>query len=80
VCSSNVASKGYPGLLSVNYGLSSLICVNAVPLLFYSGDNPENHLMVDRVRRAHSLELTKNASPREVRYCKCKQFLCGQMC
>ncbi|XP_067055560.1 leucine-rich repeat and calponin homology domain-containing protein 1-like isoform X1 [Acropora muricata] len=30
-----------------------------------SGDNPENHLMVERVRRAHSLELTKNASPRE---------------
>ncbi|KAK2573467.1 Leucine-rich repeat and calponin homology domain-containing protein 1 [Acropora cervicornis] len=30
-----------------------------------SGDNPENHLMVDRVRRARSLELTKNASPRE---------------
>lgn len=30
-----------------------------------SADNPENHLMIDRVRRTHSLELSRSASPRE---------------
>lgn len=30
-----------------------------------SDDAPDNHLMIDRVRRAHSLEFSRNASPRE---------------
>ena len=31
-----------------------------------SEDAPENHLMIDRVRRTHSLDLARNAAAREV--------------